>query len=625
MLIGYALQLDELSMKFLKQCVGMVFCVLVMRDAVAQSEVPICTANRYGTQAQSALIERALQNGTLAEAQAALRAAQITRGRELGCSESGYSYSVADSSAPSLAAIRSAWASNANSAMTFADRFDACPSIGRAAGAYALGGWRARTGGLVFDEPALLRLSDNLLNTQYLAERTPGRQATWTGLFGYSERVSNVGDSCFVPGVVGEGVAAACATAPSLCATYESGRFRGQRFVVADYAVEQQIRDGGAGFDQGWAGVMMVEAALGATASDARERYRSAALAAGEWAIAEPPVRNHNYTAKLIWLLAVLYDWTGEARFRTALIDKLERGLLPGVLMDVDTDGQVDGIPGLRFAELSAPAARIPGRMWDAHNALPWYHAMNTWAMVEAYTAFRARGDQAWANRLRPYALAMLDNLAAELDGRALAGTGSTQPPFALATGLWKLADVEGLARPAWQRALWGFWSTSLANSPSESKIVSVATISLRAEGTRYRSYRELGTPSLATQLSGLWYDPARSGEGFSIVAASANRMVVTWYTYDPFDAGRQVWLIADGSFISNQFNGQALITSGTRFGMNFNPLEVSARSWGALQINFIDCSSAQLQWQSTLPGFGSGTRVLRPLTGVSAQCGTSQ
>ena len=84
---------------------------------------------------------------------------------------------------------------------------------------------------------------------------------------------------------------------------------------------------------------------------------------------------NANYTAKLVWLLATMYALDGAAADRTALLDKLDRAVLPGVLMDADRDGQVDGVPGCRFADLTA-VARVPGRLWDGHNARPVYHAM---------------------------------------------------------------------------------------------------------------------------------------------------------------------------------------------------------------------------------------------------------
>jgi hypothetical protein len=588
----------------------------------AQPAPPVCTANRYGTAAQATAIELAMLQGTAAEVTAAIRAAQTTRGVELGCAELAYGYGANDLAAPSQTALRAQWQLHVDSAAAAPSVYDACPGLGRAGGAYALGGWLAVGFGRTFDAAALQAISANLLETQYLASRTPGRQATWTGLFGYAERLSQPG-SCFVAGVVGEGVAAACSTAPQLCVTYQSGRFANERFVVGDYVVDPPIRDGGAAFDHSWAGVMFIEAALASSDPALRERYRRAALAAGEFALAEPPVRNHNYTAKLIWLLAALYDWTGELRFRDGLIDKLERNLLPAVLMDDNGDGVIDGLT-VRFADLAAPAARVPGRVWDAHNALPWYHAMNSWAMVEAHLAFKSRGDSEWAARTRRYALAMMDNLGTELgqSGLAQGSTGSSQIPFAFATALWKLADAEGLSRPAWERGLWSVWNQGLGSAPGDNKTATAAMVYLRSKGIRHQSYavRELKRSSqLPTdgRVSGAWYDPARDGEGLLVLAVEGGQMLVTWYTYDPADPGKQVWLLATGAFDGARFQGNAVLTRGTRFGALFNPLSVERVPWGTLSLEFSSCARATLTYSSTIAGYGGGERTLQQLAGT--------
>ncbi len=597
---------------------------LLLASFAAGAEVPVCVENRYGSPAQAAAIERRMQSGSVDEVVLALRAAQATRGIELGCAESAYAYGGGDVRAPLPGAIAQAWRVHADSASAALAAYDVCPALGRSAGAYALGGWLARRGGLAFDEAALRTIADNLRATQYLSERTPGALSSWPGMFGYAEVLGDRGHACHVPGVVGAGVATVCSVAPELCVVYAGGRFAGQRFAVGDYASARDIRDGGGAFDQGWAGVMMVEAALGASAAEDREAFRRSALAAGEWALAEPPVRNHNYTAKLVWLLAVLYDWTGDTRYRDGLLDKLERNLLPGVLMDLDADGFVDGHAQLRFADLRAPAARVPGRMWDAHNALPWYQAMNAWAMVEAYVALRSRGDSAWSDRLRPFALAMLDNLAAELapgGGLPPDGPGTTQVAYAFAVGLWKLADAEGLARPAWEQGLWAIWNAGLGVAPGDNKTATAAIVALRAAGIAHRSHAQrvgesMHPASPASRVSGAWFDPARSGEGVSIIGFAPDRLSVTWFTYDPWHPDRQAWITAEGGFDGERFDGRAQITRGTRFGEAFDAGAVERIDWGDLGLSFAGCR-ATLRWRSVQPGFGEGARELHKLAGI--------
>ena len=233
--------------------------------------------------------------------------------------------------------------------------------------------------------------------------------------------------------------------------------------------------DGGAAYDHAVASVMMIEASLQLNDPTSKKLFRESALLAGDWAIAEPPVRNHNYTAKLIWLLAELYGLTGQAKYKNAMLDKLNRNLKPGVLMDFNNDGKVDGMKNQSFLELT-PAAQKPGRIWDGHNARPTYHAMNSWALVEAYVALRDRGDKKEAAKVKPYMLAMLDNISWETNNLGVPNSGRTQTPYALLLALWKVAAVEKTPQPEWEKALRAYWNTGVmrmtdANNNSEGSL----------------------------------------------------------------------------------------------------------------------------------------------------------
>lgn len=587
-------------------------CALALVAVGAPAAAQVCTAVRYGSSEQAQAIELAMQAGSVAEVEAAVLAAQRSRGRELGCAERAYTLIEADDRDPGAAALRQAWQVHAAALSPGAAALDRCPMLGRLAGAFALGGWLAKSQGLPADEGALRRVADNLLNTQFHPRRSPGEQSAWAGLYGYAARLGDPADACHVAGVVGEATARLCSEVPELCVVYREGRFAGERFGVGDYSAARGLRDGGAGFDQGWAGVMMVEAALGASDPADRRRYRESALLAGEWAIHEPPVRNHNYTAKAIWLLAVLYDWTGEARFRDALIDKLERNLLPGVLLDADADGEVDGHPGLRFADLVAPVARVPGRYWDAHNALPWYQAMNAWAAVEAYAAFRSRGDAVWARRLRPVALALNDNLAAELAGKVVDDTARSQIAFALAAALWKLADAEAVSRPQWNAALWGIWNSGLATAPGDNRTATAGLLAARATGARYRSYAQRSLDRGAAGIGGYWFDPQFDGEGLALVETADGGVALTWYALAPAGQQGQVWLAGFGVLDSGRLRVEAVQREGRGFSQT--PVAAGERRWGEVDIVFEGHDVARLRWRSDLPAFASGERHLRRL-----------
>lgn len=73
--------------------------------------------------------------------------------------------------------------------------------------------------------------------------------------------------------------------------------------MVADFSVTPRAYDGGAAYDHGWAGALMVEAWLQAGTTEDRSLFEASARLAAAWSTKEPAVRNHNYTAKNIWLL----------------------------------------------------------------------------------------------------------------------------------------------------------------------------------------------------------------------------------------------------------------------------------------------------------------------------------
>lgn len=592
--------------------------MLVTAACVAQS--PACPGNRYGTAAQALAIEDALVDGDVAAAVTAIRAAQRTRGAELGCPEVATAYGAVDTTPVTVEAARNRWAAHAFP--TLPPTYAQCPPIGREMGSYALAHWWARRAGVAVDTALATRLADGFVAAQYVPARTPGELSTWPGLYAFSARYGTPGDLCFAGGVIEDGIAIACGgSAPSLCTTYRTGPHAGQRFAVGDFSRSPRMYDGGAAFDHGWAGTMMAEAVIAATSDADAARWRESLRAAAEWALAEPAVRNHNYTAKLVWLLAVVYDLTGEARWRDGLVDKLERSLLPGVLMDADADGVVDGVPGVRFADLVAPAARIPGRMWDGHNARPEYQAMNAWALAAAYAALRDRRDAALAARVRPYALATLDNLAAEtlqIGGPASTAPGSSQPPVALLLGLRAIAAAEGLSRPDWQRAAAVYWNAGVLNAPGGNRSASVALMLQHLAGVPWASLGERAARRRPDLVAGNWFDPTRSGEGITLVPHATDAAVLWWQTYDATDPSRQLWLFGVGAMDAGRVVVADLYrTEGTVFGAGFNPAAVRLQRWGRASFEATGCGSARFEYQADDAAYGSAVRELRKLVGV--------
>lgn len=140
--------------------------------------------------------------------------------------------------------------------------------------------------------------------------------------------------------------------------------------------------------------------------------------------------------------------------------------------------------------------------------------------------------------------------------------------------------------------------------------------------------------------MSGAWFDPARSGEGWMIEMQPDGTAVGVWFTYAPEgEAAGQRWVLASGGRVHADHIAfdSALVMSGARFGPGFDPADVEIAPWGTLDFTFADCNHGELQFEGPA-AYGSGTRsfqrsialadtgctLTRPLTarGARAQAG---
>jgi len=116
------------------------------------------------------------------------------------------------------------------------------------------------------------------------------------------------------------------------------------------------------------------------------------------------------------------------------------------------------------------------------------------------------------------------------------------------------------------------------------------------------------------TAFTGSWYDITHDGEGWMIDITKNNQAVITWYTYD--GEGNQVWLLGVGLIEGNTITIDNMQrTSGGVFGPLFDPAAVEIIPWGSLQVEFIDCNSANFTYKST---FGTGVLHATRLTALS-------
>ncbi len=127
------------------------------------------------------------------------------------------------------------------------------------------------------------------------------------------------------------------------------------------------------------------------------------------------------------------------------------------------------------------------------------------------------------------------------------------------------------------------------------------------------------GNRPIEGALSGSWFHPMRSGEGFMLEFIDDGRLVVSWYTYDA--EGNQVWLFGDGPVDSNGVaTANVVITDGARFGAAFDPDDVNRVPWGTLTFRFTDCDHGSVSYAPKVAGFENGTLQIERLTNLAGQ-----
>jgi len=458
------LTLSLIKIKVLKIYKALPLALLGLSYA-AFGQIPPC-GNDYGNASDETTISAQMRYGTIIDAVNAINQAKNTRGASLGCPQVVVSYGVPDITEPLLSTIENVWTS------VHAPAIEAysvsCPRIGRYENNAGLGAYYAMQAGYFTNTNKLAEIADMMYDQQYATWNIDNPTQRNEGVYGYLNVASN--ENCYIGGVVGSSVTILCTALPQYCLTYTSGQFAGLNFAISGQDDNSNSFDGGLAYDHGWVGVLMIESAIMQTDPSLKQKYKNSLLLAGQYAISEYAVKNHNYTAKLIWLLAELYAWTGDAFYKDELNLKLDKNLLPGILWDADNNGMVDGTsPAIPFSSLTV-TAQTPGRMWDGHNSLPWYHAMNAWALTEAYVAFRDQGDDTRANELKPYVIAMLDNLANEIAIQGIISPdalGVRDITYALLIGIWKISKYENEPHVIWEQAAWAMWNSGYFNTYS--------------------------------------------------------------------------------------------------------------------------------------------------------------
>jgi hypothetical protein len=127
-------------------------------------------------------------------------------------------------------------------------------------------------------------------------------------------------------------------------------------------------------------------------------------------------------------------------------------------------------------------------------------------------------------------------------------------------------------------------------------------------------------TFTLQPGISGTWYDPALSGQGFNIEVLPNNQLSAFFYTFDP--QGNNLFLSGIGD-IGAPDNASATIplntTSGGFFPPAFDPTKIERAAWGSLVFHFTDCNNGTASWIVNVPGYSNGTIPIKRITSIAS------
>ncbi|HEX4481616.1 MAG TPA: hypothetical protein VH082_12445 [Rudaea sp.] len=121
---------------------------------------------------------------------------------------------------------------------------------------------------------------------------------------------------------------------------------------------------------------------------------------------------------------------------------------------------------------------------------------------------------------------------------------------------------------------------------------------------------------SISPAISGSWYDPAQSGQGFNVEVLANNQLLVYFYTFDA--AGNNVWLGGVGTIDGAVATIALYTTSGGFFTPNFDETKITHAAWGTLTMTFTDCNTGTAAWTSSASGYTSGNLPITRLTQIS-------
>jgi len=114
-------------------------------------------------------------------------------------------------------------------------------------------------------------------------------------------------------------------------------------------------------------------------------------------------------------------------------------------------------------------------------------------------------------------------------------------------------------------------------------------------------------------RLSGSWYDPTHSGEGYVLEVLTNQQVLVYWFSFDTL--GNRRWFYGVGEIAGNSIVfDQMFTTSGGIFGAGFDSGLVEVVPWGSMELE-LECITGEARFTPTEAGFPAGTLNLDRLT----------
>jgi Bacterial Ig-like domain (group 3)/Domain of unknown function (DUF5122) beta-propeller len=163
---------------------------------------------------------------------------------------------------------------------------------------------------------------------------------------------------------------------------------------------------------------------------------------------------------------------------------------------------------------------------------------------------------------------------------------------------------------------------TYVPNSPGSSATETVRVV-VAGDGVfsefTYVIPAAAGKPIIGN-LSGSWWNPSHSGEGFFIDVSNVGSrkvLLASWFTY--FN-GAQQYLVGSADVVpgSNAIDLSMITTNGTGFGNQFFSNQVQRIPWGTLRLEFLSCNEMRVIYNGNgQTGTLTQQRLIGPLSEV--------